>query len=327
MDSAIYNSVDKFIIGIRGNRLFVCNPTTGAVVNQLDIGPWASGKSSIAYDAASNRIYAAPWNVPQMPLSGGVQIGTRSIYRLHSSSGVLSLDQTLDVGTLLATTVGFYPSIELGVTAMDSGNGFIFCRYQTVSNTFKISASTMSFTANNPVAGSVINASEGMIGGWHHVGYAHIGTDDWLFSPDPGGGPEVVFFDYTTQLESVFQIPNPGTVLAVGADPNNHVYVTDVAQLIYVYRPNGDRSTATLLNTINTGHTAFSGVSVRRNPTDGFMYVAGAEDNSVAVINTTGSGSLVGGAVIGGFDQPIDFVFTPTARFAVQAGAVPLKSF
>ena len=326
MDAAVYDSVDNFIIGCRGNRLFVCNPTTGAIQAQLDVGPWASGRSSLAYDAGSNRIYFAPWNLPQYQLVVSSENSKRFVYRLHVAGGSLSLDQTIDVDTLAGFAVDNQSSkLEVGITAMDSGNGWIFCKWKSASFSGTGGGGSLRFSAANPA--SFTNALEGVLGGWNNIAYSSISGHDWAFQPDPEGGPEVVFYDYTSGLESVFRVANPRMILAVGADPNNHVYVTDINQLIYVYHPNGDRNTATLLNTIDTTRSAFNGLSVRYRSTDGFIYVAGGSDNSVAVINTAGSGSLVGGAVLTGFDAPVDFVFTPTTRFAVQAGSVPLKAF
>lgn len=319
MDAAVYDSVDKFIIGIRGNRVFRCDPTSGAILQQADIGTFGRN-GCLAYDVGTNKVFASVWDTPGFTSRNGTfTISNRNIYRLNPST--LAVELTADIGTQFSIAAGNAMN-ECGISAMDASGGNIYCRwFQTgvggvnrgnVGGSLRFSAANMS---------TFINENEGVIGGYGNIIYGNVtstGHDNAIF-PDQAGGPQVILSDYVTNGEALVSVPWPANMLAVGFAPTQqHVFVTDIAQQIYVFTTGGVSVT-----TINTGHSGFNGLSVRYNPNDGNIYVAGGNDNNVAQINPATNALTL----IPGFDCPVNFVFTPTTRFAVQAGSTPLKSF
>lgn len=330
-DSPMDMAVDATtaIVGIRGNRLFVCDHTSGGLLSQLDVGQYARQNGCLSFDAASGRIYAAAWNTPQWSVDATFQSSTRNLYRLHLSGNTLVLDQTVDIGSTFSLASNRSAALDVGIMAMHpysvntGGINYIYCKWAARAQLGGGTGGSLRFNALN--LATFNNGSEGFEGGYNNVVYGSIGGHDNAICPDPAGGPQVVMFDYTSSVENTFNNTLPKLTVAVGFAPvQQHVFVTDLAQKIYIYSTAG-----ALLATADTLQSAFNGLAVRLG-NDGKIYVAGGNSNMVAQIDPTNPAPTIanGGIVmISGFDCPVDIITTSTTRFAVQAGSTPLKAF
>jgi hypothetical protein len=322
MDNAVYASGIGAIIGIRGNRLFQCNASTGAIITQADIGTFGRN-GCLAYDSGSNKIFCSTWNTPHydIQLVGLFQtsVANRNLYRINPST--LAVELTLDITTTFNLVNGLghandMTAQEAGICAMDSSGGNIYCRWWGNWINGGVSGGSLRFSAAN--VATFTNGAEGVVGGYPGIVYASIGGHDNALFCDQQGTQEIVLNDYTAVTENTFHTANKN-ILAVGFAPvQQHVFITDVAQLIYVYSTAGAS-----LTTINTGRANFNGLSVRFDATDGNIYVCGGNDNTIVQINPATNAFVV----IPGFDCPVDYVRAGATRFAVQAGSTPLKAF
>ena len=326
MDNAVFASGASAIIGIRGNRVFRCDPTSGAVLQQADLGNFGRN-GCVSYDSGTNKVFCAAWDSPGFTARNATfTISNRNIYRINPAT--LAVEITADIGTQFSIAAGNAMN-EYGISAMDSGAGNIYCRwFQTgvggvnrgnVGGTLRFSAANMA---------TQVNENEGVIGGYANVIYANVtstGHDNALF-PDQAGGPQAILSDYVSNTEVLISAAFPQNMLAVGFAPTQqHVFLSDIAQKIYIYSIAG-----ALLATADTLQSAFNGLKIRYNSNDGKIYVAGGNSNFVAQIDPTNATPTIanGGIVMySGFDCPVDLVFTGSVRFAVQAGSTPLKSF
>lgn len=316
MDQAVFASNPNLIIGIRGSRLFQCNATTGAVVTTADIGTVGWGKSCLAYDSGSNKVFCSTWNTPEYVIKHigffDVPVSERNFYRINPST--LAVELATDFQSNFGVSESDSTLQEVGICAMDSSGGNIFCRWWAAPHAGGSTGGSLMFSAAN--VATFHNGNEGTQGGFPHVVYGAVAGNDNAFFVD-NQGLQIIRYDYTANSEHVFSFTPPQNPLVAGFAPvQQHVLVTDVAQKIYVFDLAG-----ALLATIDTLRSGFNGVAARYNSVDGQVYVAGGNDNTVCVINPATNTFVIKT----GFDVPVDFVFTASKKFAVQAGSTPLK--
>lgn len=314
MDSACYDSTDNLIIGVRGGRIFKCDPSTGAVQSQADFAQPAFGLACCAWDSGSNRVFASVWNQPHFVNDAAFSVSSpKNIYRIIPSTLATELVIPFDSITGFLNETALWMS---GPGAMVAVGGHIYGRmYYASNNAGSPKVSFFRFLASNFATNQFHNETDG---GYANCAYANVGGDDVLYALDQSD-QGFNWYDFTTSANN-FGPTNGDTtkvMLAIAFAPvQQHLYVTDQAQFIYVYDTAG-----AFVSSINTGRSAFNGIQIRFNSNDGLLYAAGFADNTVVVI-TPSTNAFV---VKTGFDLPVDFVFTPTKRFCVQQGGTPLK--
>lgn len=317
MDAACYDSVDNLIIGVRGGRVFQCDASSGAVLNQSDYQQLGLGAATIVYDSGINRCYAACWNVGHYNVANFSS--TRNFYKIIPNT--LAVDGApISFETTFATTIGA-GALLAGIASMKNVSGVIYGL--AWNSTINPQLCAIRFQASNLTIKTL--ASFGSIYGYPSFAYANVGGNDRVYIACPDAD-NVQWWDFTasTSGSGGFDAGLGYVAIEFGG---TYLFVTRELQFIDVYDVTGAFQSALNLGniasgTINTGRSAFNGVNIRRNPYTGLIYVAGGADDSVFTIDPT-LGVL--SAVKLGFDLPFDFVFTPTKTFAVQQGSVPLK--
>lgn len=328
MDSACYASSDNLVVGIRGGRVYKCNPTTGEVLGSSDFSQVAFGSSSIVYDVGVNRCFAAAWNTNSHDLVNFRS--SRNLYRIVPSAignGVPipgPADSVTDIQTLFTGfgMPGFICGSESGIANMRTSGGQVYG--VGWSGNVNVVLSVFKFQANSLVT----NAFNGFSTDLNpQLCYANIGGNDRVYVLDTTTS-SVLYWDFTASAFNSSAADNTKGYNSIDYAINvGKLYVAREFQFIDVYTTgvDGGGNSPVYSATINTGRSTFNGVNVRYNPVDGFIYVAGGADNTVIVINPA-SNSIVPPNPRTGYDLPVDFVFTPTAKFAVQLGAVPLRA-
>lgn len=327
MDSACYASSDNLIIGVRGGRVYKANPITGEILSQSDFAPVAFGASSIIYDSGVNRCFATAWNTNSHDFPNFRS--TRTLYRITPSAvGCSTLgccnDLTLNIQTLFTGVglPGFINGAESGIANMRALSGQIYG--VGWSGAINVEFSIFKFQANAPAT----NAFEPFsVDNNPQMCVADIGGHDRVYVMDGSSGS----VDYWDFFDSSFNTSAPDTSRGYNAIEyavsTGVLYVCREYQFIDIYTTGvdgGGNSPVYSGTTLDTGRSTFNGVNIRYNSFDGLLYVAGGADNTVIVINPAGP-SIVPPNPRTGFDLPVDFVFTLTKKFAVQAGPVPLK--
>lgn len=303
------------IVGVRGGRVYKFDPTTGAVSSQADYSPLAFGRATCCYDPGINRIFATCFNIGHFdPTNFG---SARNIYRINPNTNPPSVDLVIPFSTTFGVDIK-YAAAECGIARMKAVSGNIYAYGWTgtihpILTVFKFAAASPGTPVANSPQALVI------IGSYPSFAYGSIAGEDVIMWADQDAC-DLESWNFSTGVQSNVGTDNTRNRVATEYAPvQGHLFVTAEFQFIYVYTLAG-----ALVATVDTGRSNFNGVDIQRNPIDGFIYVAGGSDNSVAIINP--ATNLLVGAVLLGYDLPCGFVFSTTAKFAVQQGAVPLKA-
>jgi hypothetical protein len=98
----------------------------------------------------------------------------------------------------------------------------------------------------------------------------------------------------------------------------NRLYMTNRGPSLIPF----DVGTSLFMASVSMGDGNALPYRVRYNPNDGLVYVPTLRSNNVVIVDPD-SNAVV--AIKSGFDSPLDVVFTPTRKFAVQQGSAGLK--
>jgi YVTN family beta-propeller protein len=317
MDSACYvPAPSNLIIGVRGSRVFQCDPTTGAILQTLDYQQLGLGPATIVYAASISRCFAACFNTCHTDFANfrSDRVLTRIIP--GTTPGTMVVDQVTSINTLFSGDTFQIPgnntSIQEGIVSMVVGGANIYA-LAYFGNTNPTSH-FLKFTPNLAVHSAAIVGGTGGQSASASICYANQAGDDVIVGAFPAIG-NFLSYDFTS-------LSNGGSggsfdVNAVEYAPTqDKFFCPEEFQFINVFD-----GTGTFLVQLNTGRSTFNGVNIRRNSNDGLLYVAGGKDNTVVVINPATNAITIKS----GFDLPWDFVFTPTKKWAVQQGSIALR--
>lgn len=307
MDAAVHAITPNYIIGVRGTRVFRCDPSTGQIIEHLDCGQVGLGFGTIVYCNATNKCYVACMVTPHYDVAAfGAD---RNLYRINPNP--LSIDAILPFKTTFGLTLGD-AALESGIMTMRTFGTSVFA--MAFKSTVNPSLQFIQFDQTNPAAAPVVNSigffnypsfGIGVVGGETFTFWARQDADTIASFGWGGTGFNQTAFDVSKGYYAVEYA-------------NNKVFATREFQFIDVY---DNASTPNYLTTINTGRTDFNGLNIRLNLNDNHLYIAGGADNTVIVVNPADNSFVVKT----GFDLPTDFCFTPSKVWAVQQGSAPLK--
>lgn len=260
----------------------------------------------MCWDSATNKCFAAAWNIGHYNVANFS--GTRNIYRIIPNP--LAVDVVQGFEALFSVPIG-YANLSAGVGALKAINGSIWGlgwngALHPTAAVFKFSP-----TFTGPVFHQMADAS------YPSFAYAKIGgTNDNIFIASPDAD-DIEWWDFTANSFNQNAFDTTKGYMAIEYAPvQQMLYVTRELQFIDIYNTSG-----VFQSTVNTGRSGFNGVNIQLNPNDGLLYVAGGADNTVIVIDPSTNAVTIKT----GYDLPWNFVFTPSAKFAVQQGATGLK--
>lgn len=306
MDSAC--DTGSFIIAVRGGRAYQCDRTTGTVNFQTgsptlpDFQQVSTGMglglspSSIVFSSAVGRCFATCWNSIGFDTTTGLAV--RKIYRIIPSS--LLVDLVIDVTTNFG--VAMAPNLQSGIGVLKIDGNTIYGMGNTggtaIATVFKFDSTAPGITDQRNFGGEYASFAEsGDVVYFNAIAAQDV--ESWNFgTATHTNGP----LDTRNRLAIEF---------AAG-----QLYCTELFEFIDIYDTAGN-----FISQIDTGRTGFNGVSIRLNPNNGLLYIAGGQDNTVYTMTTGGTLSTVKS----GFDLPWDFVFAGAKTFAVQQGTVGLR--
>ncbi len=303
MDAAAYASTDNLIIGVRGSRVYKCSAVDGSIVTSMDYQQQGWGPASICYDVGIGRCFASCFNTPSFDTVNALAV--RQITRIIPSS--VTPDLTLDVATLFGSPNLLNPFMETGPGILKSSGGQIYgMGYRGFLNTalFRFQANN---TANNEFqaqGGEYTSFALAVIGGNQRMYFNEVGLQS------------IGWWDFNTSTHTSGPVDTRNRLSIEYAPTQGRFYCPEEFQFIDIYD-----NTGTFLSQLNTARSNFNGVNIQRNTFTDLLYIAGGVDNSVVVLNPATNAFTVKL----GFDNPVNFVFTPTKSFAVQAGAIGLK--
>lgn len=303
MDSACYDSTDNLIIGVRGSRVFKCDPTTGAITAQADYQTLGVGPASICWDSGINKCFAtcaSAWSFD--PATGKA---VRNIIRINPVT--LATEVVIPATTFVATFL--HAGYMVGPAVLKAVSGTI---YGLWLNPAAYSAnSVFRFQASN----TAVHASGTIDSEYLSFAYANIGGDDRIVGNAMSDGT-VQWWDFNTASFGQGPVDTVNRLSIEYVAAQNKFFCPLQTQFINTYD-----NTGTFVAQIDTGRTNFNGVNIKLNPNDGLLYIAGGGDNTVVVLNPATNTFVVKT----GFDLPFDLVFTASKKWAVQQGATPLK--
>lgn len=336
MDSAVYvPAATPFIAGVHNGTLYKLDPNTGAKLTSVvfDQRIWA-GLSAVEYDPVTLTILAAGTmnsDLVEVPLKS-----PRFIVRIDPTT--LAVGPLYDLRSILAAYGNDGGGIRAGALQLVASGGVIYAAISTtVSGTIdsgfvaQLNAGAMTLIQSSNQGVLVCPRSHGMaIKGT--IAYTIDARSQVLYAQDMSTN---TFYSQN----NIFNLVPTWWPVSIGYSPDSdQLYVPSLndsvqndGSIIRVFTSVDDGfGNLALQSTINTGRAAFNGLSVRQNPFNHLVYVAGGGDNSVCVINPTGAPIMgiapTNGFVIKtGFDFPVDITFTPTKAWAVQQGAQGLK--
>lgn len=313
MDSAIYDSTDNIIIGVRGSRVYKCDPATGAVISQSDYAPLGFGPANIVWDQGTNKCFASAWNTSHWdPANFGSAL--RYLYRIVPTTLTVDLISELVSTFGLPNTVG---PVFQGIVSMKNIGGTIFAICPGYGAVTSDNVAPLKFLASNLATHTAVNPGIAGTNDYPSMAYGNIGGHDVIFWYSMENTNSFQKYDFTSSAFSNIAQVDSNPRLALEYDSaTGKLFITREFQFVDVFTTAG-----ALSSTINTARANFNGVQIQRNPNDGLIYAAGGGDNTVAVI-TPATNAVT---IKTGFDLPVNFVFTPAKKFAVQAGSSPLK--
>lgn len=309
MDAAVYDSTDNLIIAVRGGRVFQCDAATGVVLSQLDFQQLGLGGSCIVWDQGTNRCFASCWNTGNYNVPAFA--AARNFYRIVPNP--LSVDLVTPLSGIGGSIT--QPGFEAGIIQMKNIAGTIY----GIAWDNNLPAVLGGLAAFKFLANNIATHTYARIGGYDYpsFAYATVGGNDRIYTASSLEA-SVQWWDFVASgLTIAGTDVTRGYVAIEYAPVQQMLYVTREFQFIDIYDTSG-----VFQSTLNTARAAFNGVNIQFNPNDGFIYVAGGADGSVIVIDPATNAMTVKT----GFDLPWSFVFTPSAKFAVQQGATGLKA-
>lgn len=321
LQKAVYAAdIDK-IFGLMGNRIVRFNATTGAKESMS--APFYSpfyNLSDIAY--YSGNVYVCVCTAPMdtVTISPASRFTWWDIYRINA--------------TTLATTAMGFPSTWADwqtICASNSlysygpakilipdGTSFLYVHIQGWKKLFWIDLAT-------PVNKGDMSVFQGSNEGWTEMAWNPLYNGaGGLFMSDSYGTEVDVFFppftngvSYETLSLPWAATPDPMPKGIVHASAFNWIYVVTGQQRVWKIDPTAGALAIAATLTLPVGAKP---IVARDNKNDGLIYMPNWDGNNIYVLNPADD-SVVTKT---GFDCPVDCVFTPTKKWAVQWAATAL---
>lgn len=311
---AVYVSGVNKIFGTMGPYVVKCNATTGVKEASVRVAP-IYGECRICYLAATGLLYVSTWNDPARLFftDGFHAYGTqiyREIFPVDPATLTVGAGLGIDAKYGCASGSGFYHN--MGPMALQAIENRVYFAY------------TLGFPVGSfyyyydSVTGLTYNNFGTLWFGIQHLGY------------DPGGGVDAIYFPYgfdpgirTTDIDLSYNTYNDTLPYypsaAVWCPAVNKAFV--VCGNTTLIRVDSMASHTYTLIDMSTAQFNADPARIRYNPSDQKLYMPCPTPNGILVWNPAAST----GVFKGGFDNPVDVIFTGSKIFAVQNSFVGLK--
>lgn len=333
LDQAVYvpaaGSHGAFIAAVRGGYLFSLDPTTGLKISSTRFRASSFSESSIAYDSVTDKLYVSCWRDPQ----GTIESAGNSVSPLKQIAQIdpvtFSVTLTFNPQAVFGDTIANCPF--LGPKQVVAFNGIIYSCYYTETLPGATQTSGYMFSWNPVSSASVLQPGTNAIfsfGDWTDILAAN--ATDLYVTQAYAFDRRVTYFDTATMdsqpgfVGSSVQWPAGTNPCGITRNPGTgRLYMTSrTPAVLRANTPFAAGINAAVLANITLPNANANPVRIRYNSNDGLIYVPGYGSNEVYVINPA-TDTVV--ATKTGFDSPLDCVFTPSKKFAVQHGAAGLK--
>ncbi len=317
LDFAYYSSTQNLIYGVRGSYIFSFDPTSGTKIDEFRFCDGvAFGESTVI--EFNGFLYAGVWRgILESPIPFFSTI--RDIYAIDFD---LTNSVAIGVPAAFGAVPGnpFYPFAAVnqqwhtGIAQLNTDGNAIF-GFIGVSGIRLFKLDPTNVAGITTVGGPESN--RGMLQQLEWMGFHNAFLIPGSF------GPEVYARSATTLLSVGVATPTPPTNYGVA-----YSIVTDKAYAamgsadllkLDVDQLPGNFTWTTLPAILPAGANP---MRIKYNPYDSLLYVPNWAHDSISVIDPVTDAAL---DVITGFDSPIDCVFSPTGKFAVQLSGLGLK--
>lgn len=345
MDAACFAVTSSKIISVSGGRIYRCSATTGAVEASAVFNPYGMPPASVCYDSVNNVIVAATCNDPRhYPHPNPSDFDTaRSIYVIDPST--LTTLSVIDMASVFSwaapsTEISNLGVINVGVLSLQFFNGLTYVALQWGPvGAGVLTIDIVELNVTSPASHKHANLGHGTF--VHDLplwldplltcadtnpndGYVNIWGVNNVHTPfDQNWGLTQYWYNpyYVECFNAPTHLPISIVRTAAGA-----IFTCDALNVVRKYD-----SALTLQATINTGQALpFQCYHMRYNSTNGLIYLPGfgttsAGNPGVITIDPITNAVASAPAASGVFDMPLDVVFTPIKKFAVQQASTGLK--
>lgn len=343
LDDAVYApSVDK-IFGMMGPYCIQFNPITGVRENIARVMAPMFGPCHLTYHAASAKIYCTGWNDESWQ---GANLSPRAdIFPVDPVT--LAIASPLGIVGLF-TDLQFLPNELNGPVFLVSSGNYLYLAVQLAGDKglyFRVNPlNTADHAGSGPIQSW--NWASGGVPTGNFVELAGV-----LYWTNPQGPIRAAASDFsghntatwtqcnlTTALETPFALAVANGFTWAVCGNATLIKVLTYAQFgpgTYQSGDPGDGGNFNANLNLENGAAIVGTVlgvapyRIRYNSVNGLLYMACQSKDGVIIYNPSG-GAILGippmnGVFKGGFDGPVDCVFTPTKQFAVQSGPTGLR--
>lgn len=296
LDTALYHTVLDQIFAVRGGYIFKLNASSGSIISSSRYNGIAFPYSDLTWDSVNDRLWTCFWHDPLR------EVWPDQTYMRIFEINPADLSVVSDYGLITSgcdTTYGEYGN---GPQAVLYAKGMLYVATMNGTGTGHRLAK---YDPTNIPVGSTCNIIPAYRTYFPHIVYDSNQNEVWV--NDVGGNR--VYGETLGPLASIAPHEPFGFCLCT---VNNDLYMACGTQ--YVIRQNTTTGVFSAIDTARANATPFR---ARFNAYDNMVYVPLYRDDRVAVIDPS-SGDAV--TIKTGFDSPIDCVFTPTKKWAVQQG-------
>lgn len=333
MDDAVYVAATDKIYGVSGPYVMQFNATTGARENIVKVTSPSQGISRIVYHTANGLLYVSTWlDLGWVDIATTLSSPRSTIFPVTTG---LVVGAPFNMMTLFGGQLNAGPPLGLnGPLALVSDGIYIYLSWRFQTGGGQIARFDPTNTPDN--------ATNFLFGwnSWNSMDFAVgviSGTNSAIFT-DPNqqrlrfGNATLAGFTTSINLTTNAETPVAcvydgsfiwavcGNGVLIGGNPVLLTYTAGDPADIPNYNASFNLETAATPSPIPTPLRPYR-IRLRQIGPTQFLYIA-VPNQDLIVIRNQATGAL---SWKGGFDSPIDCVFTPTKAFAVQQGPVSLK--
>lgn len=319
LDAATYVPSTGKIVGVRGGYLFSFNATTGAKESSARFATPVFSGSCIAYEPVSNRLVVGCWNEWHEWIGSAALVPGKGLYNVNPASfAVISHNVSFPLD---------FPFGDLELTALPDGVHSLFASGGTVYGLVQsnnVSGGRGGLLWFNPGTDSLISVGGGQYSSNQGQPGSLVVTTNGIVIPSAFSRMRI--YDKAAPTATpLFDVNYPALVPDTDSSGLSGVVADGSENLYWIDRSDAIIKTAPDLTggvRLSVGDAAARYFGIAYNSNDGYIYLANPLGNTVAVWNPA-TDTLV--AIKTGFDSPHGFVFSPTAKFAVQHSTSGLK--
>jgi len=318
LQDAVYVASTNKIYGISGVYVIQLNATTGAIENSVRISSPVNNGARICYHLANDTLYASVWNEPNLG-DTGLTHPNKDVYPIDPAT--MTVGARLNLVSTLLVTSDFDASLNpsWGPLWIGSKDDYLYVQWMGATsiqfirvnptNLADRSTQARNYAANRMIEQAAVGATYFMYPDPfdERFYYAVVGwnLDSDFDEVDIPGPNYPVACEYCTFDGLFYGVDGNGTMYRIN-DPiteNIDVITIPADAIVPVPTPNPCR--------------------IRWNIYDGLLYMPCMTDNAIVMYDP----NLVAWYYQGGFENPVDCVFTPDGKkFAVQnSPEEPLK--